>query len=96
MFLSYVYDKTQDCVSGVMIPHGMIQSRVEKLAADILRDYDGLTPHFLCVLQVRFDFSFVNLLIITCATVSFYLVYVFHFFFFFSSTRRVDSGSTLI
>ena len=41
----------QDCVSTVLISHGMIMDRVQKLAADIRAAYAGKTIHLLCVLK---------------------------------------------
>lgn len=42
------YNDTLDCL---LIPHGMILDRVEKLAYDITQDYHGQTIHLLCVLK---------------------------------------------
>lgn len=38
-------------LKSVMVPHGMIVDRVEKLAGDISKDYNGHTIHILCVLK---------------------------------------------
>ncbi len=40
-------------VKDILVPHGMIVDRVEKLASDITRDYNGHTIHLLCVLKGR-------------------------------------------
>ena len=37
----------------MLLPHGVMLDRVERLAADIHKDYGATTPHFLCVLKVR-------------------------------------------
>jgi len=49
----WVVSWLQPYVSSVVLPHGMIMDRVERLAADIRKDYGASTPHFLCVLKVR-------------------------------------------
>lgn len=41
----------KDYIESVLIPAGLIQNRVEKLAQDIRRDYEGQTLHLLCVLK---------------------------------------------
>ena len=41
----------QDAVSKVMIPHGMISDRIQKLAYDINSEYSDKTLHLLCVLK---------------------------------------------
>eukprot|EP00618_Florenciella_parvula_P013856 CAMPEP_0119542830 /NCGR_PEP_ID=MMETSP1344-20130328/53804_1 /TAXON_ID=236787 /ORGANISM="Florenciella parvula, Strain CCMP2471" /LENGTH=239 /DNA_ID=CAMNT_0007587093 /DNA_START=58 /DNA_END=777 /DNA_ORIENTATION=+ len=38
-------------VESVMIPHGLIIDRIERLARKIRTDYDGVTVHLLCVLK---------------------------------------------
>jgi len=40
-----------ECVETVLIPDGLIQARVDKMAADILAAYEGQTVHLLCVLK---------------------------------------------
>uniref|UniRef100_A0AAV1VAH0 Hypoxanthine phosphoribosyltransferase n=1 Tax=Peronospora matthiolae TaxID=2874970 RepID=A0AAV1VAH0_9STRA len=53
------YDKSQflvpqhylDSVESVLIPRGLIEDRVEKLAQDIRYTYKGETVHLLCVLK---------------------------------------------
>jgi len=40
-----------ECVSTILISHGMIMDRVQKLAADIRAAYTGETIHLLCVLK---------------------------------------------
>lgn len=42
------YDDTLDYL---LVSHGMITDRVEKLAYDITQDYKGKTLHLLCVLK---------------------------------------------
>lgn len=37
----------------MLLPHGLITDRVKRLAADILEDSAGTTPHLLVVLKVR-------------------------------------------
>jgi hypoxanthine phosphoribosyltransferase len=41
----------QDAVSHILIPHGLIQDRVHKLAFDINQEYADKTLHLLCVLK---------------------------------------------
>lgn len=41
----------QDAVSHVLIPHGLIQDRIHKLAFDINQEYADKTLHLLCVLK---------------------------------------------
>lgn len=41
-----------DCVESVLIPHGLVIDRVQRLAADIRADYPDSVPHLLCVLKV--------------------------------------------
>ena len=53
------YDKSQflvphhylTSIESVLIPKGLIEDRVEKLAQDIRNVYDGKTVHLLCVLK---------------------------------------------
>ncbi|KAF4041715.1 Phosphoribosyl transferase domain [Phytophthora infestans] len=53
------YDKAQfliphhylDSVKSVLIPKGLVEDRVEKLAQDIRYAYEGKTVHLLCVLK---------------------------------------------
>lgn len=40
-----------ECIDTVLLPHGLIQDRVDKMAADILASYEGQTVHLLCVLK---------------------------------------------
>jgi hypothetical protein len=47
-FVPVHYKDTLDCL---LIPHGTILSRVEKLAMDITADYRGQTIYLLCVLK---------------------------------------------
>lgn len=47
----YIPQHYQDSLSALLIPHGTIVDRVEKLAYDISQDYDGQTIHLLCVLK---------------------------------------------
>ena len=41
----------KDSISTLLIPHGLILDRVDKLASDILNQYKGRTPHLICVLK---------------------------------------------
>ena len=41
----------QDTLKCMLVSHGMIVDRVEKLAHDISKDYEGHTIHILCVLK---------------------------------------------
>ncbi|DAZ98142.1 TPA: hypothetical protein N0F65_003128 [Lagenidium giganteum] len=41
----------QEHLESVLIPTGLIQDRVEKIAQDIRYDYEGKTIHLLCVLK---------------------------------------------
>jgi hypothetical protein len=50
------FDGLQDYISHVLLPHGTIIDRIEKLAADIRADYADSTPHFLVVLKVPQQF----------------------------------------
>jgi hypothetical protein len=38
-------------LDGILITRGTLSDRIEKLASDILVDYEGITIHFLCVLK---------------------------------------------
>jgi hypoxanthine phosphoribosyltransferase len=40
-----------DYIEGIMIPHGLILDRVEKLAQEIHKDYQEKNIHILCVLK---------------------------------------------
>jgi hypoxanthine phosphoribosyltransferase len=42
------YEGTLD---SLLIPYGTIISRIEKVAHDIIKDYEGKTIHLLCVLK---------------------------------------------
>ena len=44
----------QEHLKSILVPHGMIVDRVEKLAGDISKDYNGHTIHILCVLKGNF------------------------------------------
>ena len=47
----YIPEHYQDTLDSLLVPHGMIVDRVEKLAYDITQDYEGKTMHLLCVLK---------------------------------------------
>lgn len=47
----YIPEHYQDTLDSLLVPHGMIVDRVEKLAYDITTDYEGHTIHLLCVLK---------------------------------------------
>lgn len=47
----YIPAHYQETLKEMLVPHGMLVDRIEKLAADIARDYQGLTIHFLVVLK---------------------------------------------
>mmetsp|Transcript_23654 Transcript_23654/g.18097 ORF Transcript_23654/g.18097 Transcript_23654/m.18097 type:complete len:234 (+) Transcript_23654:29-730(+) len=47
----YVPEHYQDTLSHILVPHGAIMDRVEKLAWDISKDYQGTTIHMLVVLK---------------------------------------------
>lgn len=47
----YVPAHYQETLDNILVPHGMISDRVEKLAYDITTDYSGNTIHLLCVLK---------------------------------------------
>lgn len=42
-----------DYLESVLIPHGLVLDRVQRLATDIREDYGDSVPHLLCVLKVR-------------------------------------------
>lgn len=41
----------KDTLDSLLIPHGTVLSRIDKLALDIIQDYKGQTIHLLCVLK---------------------------------------------
>eukprot|EP01039_Chlorochromonas_danica_P005917 gene5917-6515_t len=47
----YIPAHYQETLKEMLVPHGMIVDRVEKLAYDIAQDYQGHTIHFLVVLK---------------------------------------------
>lgn len=47
----------QPFVESVILPHGLIVDRVEKLAQDIQEDYPTSTPHVLVVLKGGSEFA---------------------------------------
>jgi hypoxanthine phosphoribosyltransferase len=47
----YIPEHYQDSLDSLLIPHGQILDRIEKLAYDIIQDYQGVTIHLLCVLK---------------------------------------------
>lgn len=47
----YIPQHYEETLKEVLVPHGMLVDRIEKLAADIAKDYHGLTIHFLVVLK---------------------------------------------
>ena len=47
----------QRYLSHVLLPHGLIMDRIEKLACDILTDMPGSTPHMLVVLKGGSEFA---------------------------------------
>jgi hypothetical protein len=50
-FVPIHYKDTLDCL---LVPHGTILSRIDKLAMDIIQDYKGQTIYLLCVLKGDF------------------------------------------
>ena len=56
----YTPEHYNDCLTSILIPHGTIIDRVEKLAYDIIRDYDGKTIHLLCVLKGNYFIIHIN------------------------------------
>lgn len=55
----YIPAHYQDSLKSLLVPHGMIVDRVEKLAYDISQDYQGHTIHILCVLKGIFRIRFI-------------------------------------
>ncbi len=53
----YLPQHYQETLKSMLVPHGMIVDRVEKLAADIATDYEGHTIHMLCVLKGKLHFA---------------------------------------
>ena len=47
----YIPAHYQDTLKSMLVPHGVISDRIEKLAHDITQDYKGHTIHILCVLK---------------------------------------------
>ena len=47
----FVPDHYKDTLQSLMITHGSITDRIEKLAYDINQDYQGNTIHLMCVLK---------------------------------------------
>eukprot|EP00128_Syssomonas_multiformis_P007751 Colp12_sorted_trinity150504_noHs@10618 len=47
----YIPAHYQDTLGGLMIASGAIHDRIEKLAYDIIQDYNGQTVHLICVLK---------------------------------------------
>lgn len=47
----------QAYLKSVLLPHGLVLDRVEKLAADIREDYPTSTPHLLVVLKGGSEFA---------------------------------------
>lgn len=47
----------KDYLASVLLPHGMIGDRVEKIARDIVEDYPHSTPHLLVVLKGGSEFA---------------------------------------
>jgi hypothetical protein len=44
----------KDSLDSLLVPHGTILSRIDKLAMDIIQDYTGQTIYLLCVLKGDF------------------------------------------
>ncbi len=44
----------RDCIKHVMIPHGLVLDRVQRMAQDIRADYPDVVPHLICVLKVPY------------------------------------------
>jgi hypoxanthine phosphoribosyltransferase len=38
-------------LKALLVPHGVVMNRIEKLAFDIMQDYKGHTVHLCCVLK---------------------------------------------
>ena len=47
----YIPEHYSNLLDSLLVPHGAIVDRVEKLAYDITKDYEGETIHLLCVLK---------------------------------------------
>ena len=47
----FIPEHYRGTVDHILITHGTIQDRIEKLAYDIARDYKDLTIHLMCVLK---------------------------------------------
>lgn len=47
----YIPAHYEETLDSLLVPHGCIVDRVEKLAYDITQDYEGKTIHLLCVLK---------------------------------------------
>ena len=47
----------QPFLTSVLLPHGLVLDRVEKLARDIVEDYPSSTPHLLVVLKGGSEFA---------------------------------------
>ena len=47
----------QPYVSHVLLPHGLVVDRTERVAADVLAAYPDLTPHMLVVLKGGNEFA---------------------------------------
>lgn len=47
----YIPAHYEDTLKSLLVPHGVIHDRIEKLAHDITQDYKGQTVHILCVLK---------------------------------------------
>lgn len=57
-FFAHVWSAIlQAYVESVLLPHGLIVDRVEKLAQDIRNDYPASTPHLLVVLKGGSEFA---------------------------------------
>ena len=48
---------SQAYLTSVLLPHGLVLDRVDKLAADIREDYPASTPHLLVVLKGGSEFA---------------------------------------
>lgn len=55
----YIPEHYKDTLDGVLINHGTVCDRVEKLAYDITQDYNGQTIHILCVLKGYSNYSYI-------------------------------------
>jgi hypoxanthine phosphoribosyltransferase len=47
----------KDTLDFLLVPHGTILSRIDKLAMDIIQDYKGQTIYLLCVLKGNFHLT---------------------------------------